>query len=502
MFKVGASIRFRTSFPRICLVVLPSIVANGAFAQFIYTPFDAPGASPTGQGTFPGAINNNGEIAGVFLDSAADTQGFFQSADGTFTVFSLPQACDGNDNCSARITGLNDLGEMVGFITSSYGVQLDFLRDQMGNYSTLSGPPGVPLGTVQGLTNAGETIEQPFNPGGLSFLRTATGTFTQLAIPPGFTQAAFEAINNEGLVAGWGIGDGNTFPAHPIGFTLNLTSSQFTYFDYAPQSNFGTFVFGLNDSGAVLGQINLDSGQSFVRSPDGSTVQYFVPAVTNDANQPIGINQQGIIVGEFQAITFGYPSRGYIGVPTTDTTPPSISLLGVAPGPPAQASFSVVDPIAGLFSVQTQETNATVTVAPFNPGQTTPVTVTATKIDQSEPATIAIAAEDTAGLVTDFDPAFATVYGEGGPQASPLSDIPPGEHVLTVTNGKPGLVKLYIQVNARSLVVDLTAGETRTLNLRAWMTLKSNTVGFSGDGPDGSQASVLLKDAATQRSSK
>ena len=96
------------------------------------------------------------------------------------------------------------------------------------------------------------------------------------------------------------------------------------------------------------------------------------------------------------------------------------------------------------------------------PGQTSPVTVTATKIDETQQASIEITAEDTVGLMTTFDPAFVTVYRQGGPEASTLSDIPAAEHLLTVTNGTPGLGKLDIRVNARTIALPLKDGETRT----------------------------------------
>lgn len=83
----------------------------------------------------------------------------------------------------------------------------------------------------------------------------------------------------------------------------------------------------------------------------------------------------------------------------------------------------------------------------------------ATKIDQSTVATVRIFSEDVAGNQIAFDPAFVTVYGSSGPAATPLADIPSSEYVLTVTNGSPGLERLVI--------LPLTGGETRTLNLRA-----------------------------------
>lgn len=94
------------------------------------------------------------------------------------------------------------------------------------------------------------------------------------------------------------------------------------------------------------------------------------------------------------------------------------------------------------------------------------------------------------GSVTDHDPAAVTVYRAIGP----LSDIPASEHVLTITNGDPGL-------NGRTIVVPFKPNEKRTINLKAWMTLGSNTIDFLGEGLQDARATVLLSDGGNTRAS-
>jgi hypothetical protein len=83
------------------------------------------------------------------------------------------------------------------------------------------------------------------------------------------------------------------------------------------------------------------------------------------------------------------------------------------------------------------------------------ITVTATKIDQTQKAVVAIEAWNTLGSVTDFDPVMVRVYGASGPTTEALSDVPATEHVQTIANGNLGLSHLHIDVNGRMLVLPL-----------------------------------------------
>lgn len=72
-------------------------------------------------------------------------------------------------------------------------------------------------------------------------------------------------------------------------------------------------------------------------------------------------------------------------------------------GPPTQLVITIRDTAGGLASiVVTQSDNADTPVPPFTVGTTDPVTVTATRIDQSRPFTVSITATDTCGNQTVF----------------------------------------------------------------------------------------------------
>jgi hypothetical protein len=477
------------------LAALFALMQVSAAAQYTFTIWNPPGAVST----FQTNINNNGVIAGTSVDASGQYFGFVRAVDGTFNTFTLPAPCP-EHGCEALITGLNDLGQMVGFVQNNASMTVvDFMRDQNGTITQLSGPPGVQFWTPGGLTNAGETTAQVlvfsqsmgfFYSAAQAFLRTSAGTYTPLPQPPGLFSTYFVSLNNQGEIIGTGQ-TSSDLEAPNISFILNAASSEFVFFPPFWR------LAALNDAGTVIGyQLLQNQRLSFLAAPDGSILQTFYPAVPEVAfgeDGPNGINQSGMIVGGFLP-TFAAISA-YLAVPTSNVPAPTVSVIGVTG---QQAVFSVVDPIAGLYAVYPVCDGCSATVSPFTPGQKTPVTVTATKYTGTTHATVEITAVNPTGNSTQFDPDFATVYGDGAPP-NVLSGISSAEHVLTVANGNPGLSSLTIQLPRRKLVLPLRANETRTLNLGRWMTSSgmtsgTNTIVFSGDGPPGSEGSITLAD--------
>ena len=93
------------------------------------------------------------------------------------------------------------------------------------------------------------------------------------------------------------------------------------------------------------------------------------------------------------------------GIRPICTTVPQCSLTAVIPGPPKRLQITVQDPDDGLQSiVVTSAVNASVPVPAFAPGETNPVVVTATKIDQGKSASVALQITDVHGNVTNCDP--------------------------------------------------------------------------------------------------
>jgi hypothetical protein len=86
--------------------------------------------------------------------------------------------------------------------------------------------------------------------------------------------------------------------------------------------------------------------------------------------------------------------------------PPMCVLTATFNGPPKQIQITISS-AAGLGSiVVTESNNADTPVPPFAVGATSPVIVTATKINQSIGSQVAITVTDSAGLVTKCDPVW------------------------------------------------------------------------------------------------
>lgn len=115
--------------------------ANGVSHGFLrasdgaFTTIDVPGAgtSPPAppsffiQGTFPGAINPEGTIAGVYTDANNENHGFLRAPDGTFTTFD-PLGAGPGDFQGTFPLGINAEGEVTGYYIDANNVGHGFLR--------------------------------------------------------------------------------------------------------------------------------------------------------------------------------------------------------------------------------------------------------------------------------------------------------------------------------------------------------------------------------------
>ena len=88
-----------------------------------------------------------------------------------------------------------------------------------------------------------------------------------------------------------------------------------------------------------------------------------------------------------------------------DVTPPTCALTSVIAGPPKQLKITVQDSGSGLAGVVvTHSVNAVTTVPTFTFGDSGKLVVTATKINQSQGAQVALQVTDVCGNVTICDP--------------------------------------------------------------------------------------------------
>jgi uncharacterized membrane protein len=212
------------------------------FHNGVYTNIDYPGgADASGR-----ALNARGDIVGV-LGDADGTHGFLFS-DGKLTKLDYPGAVD------TRAFGINNSGDITGQYTAKFGVVFGFILKQ-GTYYKLR-LPGSNLTSLHGAEDNGRVMTGDVMLNADSslhaFLQRKPGDF-ELLDPPGtiFPCSRGRGINERGDVAGAfsivNTADECGSPAH--GFVFH----QGAYDIIDPPGSTDTFVFGINDDGAVVG---------------------------------------------------------------------------------------------------------------------------------------------------------------------------------------------------------------------------------------------------------
>jgi photosystem II stability/assembly factor-like uncharacterized protein len=185
---------------------------------------------------------------------------------------------------------------------------------------------------------------------------------------------------------------------------------------------------------------------------------------------------------------------------SADTIRPSCALTKVGTNSSGQKFIEVTtqDSGSGLQTISpTISTNVQADIPSFSPGTTGPIVVTGTKLDQSKPAQLALQLTDGAGNVTDCDPVLVSVTVDKAPPTPvTLADLPQAEHVLTITNGKPGLERLQLTVNGKpARTVRLRAGKSQTVDLKAaFKRGDGNTLMLTPVGALKATADVLVWD--------
>jgi len=174
----------------------------------------------------------------------------------------------------------------------------------------------------------------------------------------------------------------------------------------------------------------------------------------------------------------------------------------VIAGPPTQLVVTVADSDTGLQSiVVTQSDNADTVVPPFTVGTTDPVTVTATKINQSQAAHVTIQVTDLAGNTLTCDPIITLVQRSvnADPQKTKTL-VPAAENKLLIMNGAPGLKNFEATVNGvKFKVTGLKDGENRTIDISSAMHAgDDNVVVVKGHGPQNSSAMAVISDGSVQ----
>ena len=181
----------------------------------------------------------------------------------------------------------------------------------------------------------------------------------------------------------------------------------------------------------------------------------------------------------------------------TDTTSPTCAVTGSGTNASGQrfTKISCQDGGSGLASIHViKSSNYTVKIPSFSVGTTSPVVVTATKIDNALSAWVTLGLRDVAGNVGFYDPVELEIERTTGkPQSQTLTGIPEAESLITIYNHNPGLTALFIEVNGTKFMIPgLRDNEVRNIDVSPVMAAEDNTLTFQTHGRPGGSATILI----------
>ena len=197
---------------------------------------------------------------------------------------------------------------------------------------------------------------------------------------------------------------------------------------------------------------------------------------------------------------YGFDSTGVSAVITQLAL--SCQLTGIVNGPPKQIMITMQAVSPGLDTIQlTSSANATVAIPSFVAGTTSPVIVTATKINQSESSDVAFTISSMSGATASCDPVDYTATIENGPETHTFRKLSSAEHYIRIVNGTPGLSHVTFIVNGKRLPeVTFKADGTQVLDIGSAMYEGSNDnlVVMEAIGRRGASAFILIGDASVE----
>jgi uncharacterized membrane protein len=216
----------------IALALAVGVISQSALAQQFITI-----SYPEAPSTYPGSINNRGEIVGNYADSGGVFHGF-TLLNGQYTSLNFPGAAD------TYASAINDSGEIVGAYLLS-GTLHGFLFAN-ATYSTIDFPGSNYTGPA-GINNLGEIVGV-YSISGSSVLHGFArngGVFTTIDFPGSNPSNYPNQVNNFGVIAGGYIDTNSVYH----GFVYN--AGTFTSVNFPGAAN--TSVTGINDSGELFG---------------------------------------------------------------------------------------------------------------------------------------------------------------------------------------------------------------------------------------------------------
>lgn len=294
------------------LAVLLVFPLTGTFAQQtsnsisfqVITSFDYPGNVVSTQ---PQKINDQGDLAGLYIDSLGATRGFVRSSNGTF---SAPVVEPNDTENFTQGRGINNLGIVCGDYAGSDDNGHGFFLS--GGTFTEYNVPNALATLVFGINNVGDFVGTFSQGGGIfqAFVNLG-GAVTRFSIPGASSTFAYQINNSNQLVVGYYVDNSGIFH----GYFRDANGA--LHFPIDPPGSVGTVLFGLNEKNWVVGRYQDSSGaiHGFLLFPPSQFVIFDYPG--SNFTSINGINTQGLICGrhtDASGIDHGFLAR-VIGVP-------------------------------------------------------------------------------------------------------------------------------------------------------------------------------------------
>jgi hypothetical protein len=266
-------------------LVAVSSASQADVFSYTFTDVNVPGSMPNSTGVFGFGLNNWGQVAGSYVNSEGQYQGFLYTG-GKYLPINVP----GSTNTTP--TGINDWGQTVGYYCCSNGIAPDFLYDH-GKFIDFS---NVNVFQPTAINVRGQILG--FNPATGNYAIETRGVFTTLTGAPGATHTFFSDFNNFGQFVGFYVDSGGN------GHGFLDTKGVFTPLA-EPAGNFTT-PLGINDSGQIVGTYtdSAGNGHGFIDTHGHFTTFDEPNAALGPGTQPLAINDLGQIFGWYYDANF------------------------------------------------------------------------------------------------------------------------------------------------------------------------------------------------------
>jgi hypothetical protein len=211
------------------------------YGQSNYTNENFPGSVQT-QVT---AINNSGDTAGFWVDGNGNNFGFIEW-NGVFTSYRDPHTGKGTVN---QLLGINDKGIAVGFYTDANGTNHAYSLNQATNKFKNIVPPDGTNAIATGINDNGDIVGFLFSNGDTVGFLLKGGHYTEFDFPNSTNTMALGVNLNDQIVGTYADSEGNMH-----GFLLSspLSHAQWKSID-DPNGIGTTTINGLNDKGQLVG---------------------------------------------------------------------------------------------------------------------------------------------------------------------------------------------------------------------------------------------------------